>query len=134
MNQAERHKDKSTAEIQRSLRYLKIKATRSIRDPKFVLEVCGFIVLTIYAAFTILMYFANRDSANAAQSAANTASQQLIASKQQFLDEHRPILCLTNDSGHPQYFPPPTTQIAWEVHVRNYGTAPANDVVFGTPP
>ena len=53
-----------------------------IRDPKFALEVAGFIVLFVYAVFTILMYFVNRDAANAATSAAKTAKDTLDVSKE----------------------------------------------------
>ena len=77
MDKAGSHKDKSRAEIEKSLRYLKIKLTRSIRDPKFFLEVVTLIVFVVYAIYTGRMYYANRDSADAATKAANTAASQL---------------------------------------------------------
>jgi len=71
-------RSKSTKQIENCLDYYEIRIKRRLRDPKFVLEVAGFAVLAVYAAFTIAMYFANRDAANAATKAANVAEQTLI--------------------------------------------------------
>ena len=81
MDETERHKDKSTAEIEKNLRYLKIKLTRSIREPKFVLEVVTLIVFVVYALYTVRMYYANRDAADAATIAAGAAQQQAYSTE-----------------------------------------------------
>jgi hypothetical protein len=44
---------------------------------KFGLEVCGFTVLCVYAYFTIRIYYANNNAADAATSAAKTAATTL---------------------------------------------------------
>jgi hypothetical protein len=49
---------------------------------KFGLEVCGFIVLCVYAYFTIRIYCANKEAADAAKSAAQTASDGFALTKQ----------------------------------------------------
>jgi hypothetical protein len=59
-------KSRSTKEIENCLDYYEIRIKRSLRDPKFVLEAAGFVVLFVYAVFTILMYFANNRAATAA--------------------------------------------------------------------
>jgi hypothetical protein len=100
MDQPDGHKDKSTAEIEKSLRYLQIKFTRSIRDPKFVLEVITLIVFVIYAIYTGRMYYANRDAANAAKSGADTAARQLeMADRPWIKDTVRSNFDFTWDKG-----------------------------------
>jgi hypothetical protein len=86
MDEAERRKDKSTTEIERSLCYLKIKFVRSIRDPKFILEVATFLVFVAYGIYTGRMYYANRDAADAAKSAADTAASQLELTERPWVD------------------------------------------------
>jgi len=93
---------------------------RSLRDPKFVLEVAGFLVLTIYAISTILMYFANKKAADAAKASADAA-----------VSEARPIIWLINDFGQPNYHPSPSEQITWELRFKNYGKTPASRVFLG---
>jgi hypothetical protein len=46
-------KSRSTKEIENCLDYYEIRIKRSLRDPKFVLEAAGFVVLFVYAVFTI---------------------------------------------------------------------------------
>jgi hypothetical protein len=70
-------KSKSAREIENCLDYYEIRVKRSLRDPKFVLEIAGFVVLFVYAIYTIKMYYANRDSADAAKSAAETADKSM---------------------------------------------------------
>lgn len=48
-----------------------------LRKPKFVLEVAGFVVLSIYAGFTIAMFFATKKAANAASDSAATTQRQM---------------------------------------------------------
>lgn len=47
---------------------------------KRYLEISGVVLLAIYTGFTIRMYYANRDAANAATSAAKTAKDTLDSS------------------------------------------------------
>jgi hypothetical protein len=56
------------------------------------LEIAAFCVLLVYTVFTVLMYFANKKAANAAQSAANTADATLKSSQSAFRQEQRPYL------------------------------------------
>jgi hypothetical protein len=85
MEQPKPRKSKSTNEIENCLDYYEIRIKRSFRDPKFVLEFLGFVVLTVYAIFTIAMYFANRDAARAATKAADTAALALEAQNRAWL-------------------------------------------------
>jgi hypothetical protein len=77
MNDNEPYKDKSTAEIEAFLNELKGNFTKALKDPKFLLEIVVFIVIGIYTFFTILMYCANKQSADAATGAANTAERTM---------------------------------------------------------
>jgi len=74
------------AEMKRYLRYLKIRLRRSIRDPKFLLEILVFVVLAVYTVFTAFMYWANRDAAKSAKSAADTAAKQFETGERPWVD------------------------------------------------
>lgn len=63
---------------------------RKLRDPKFVLECAGFVVLCLYAGFTIAMYFVNRDAANAAKESADAAKSAADTAAKQFETSERP--------------------------------------------
>jgi hypothetical protein len=146
MDEPERSTDKSTAEIEAYWEDFKRQFWKSIREPKFVLEILGFVVLAIYAMFTSLMYVANRDAANAAQSSAETASNTLKWTQQQFRIEKRPWLSSEPRGGTrlPSRFSLPNGKIATAppdgtavivnnvlaaaVDLRNIGTSPAIDV------
>lgn len=78
-----------TKKIDNCLDYYEIRIKRSLREPRFVLELAGFVVLTVYAIFTMLMYFANNQAANAAKSAADTARWALRFTQDSFRDEQR---------------------------------------------
>lgn len=54
-------------------------------DPKTVLEAVGLFVLIVYTVFTGLMWWANKKSADAANSAAKTARDTLIATDRPWL-------------------------------------------------
>jgi hypothetical protein len=71
MKNAKGHKTETETEteIEDYLERLKEKFDTVKHDPKFILETLGFIVLAVYAGYTIAMYYATRDSANAAKSA-----------------------------------------------------------------
>jgi hypothetical protein len=49
---------------------------------KFILELLGFFVLCVYACYTIKIYRANKDAADAAKDAAQTASKGFALTKQ----------------------------------------------------
>lgn len=117
MKQSDSRKKESGDKTDECLDNFKTRLEAELRKPKFALEVAGFLVLLIYAVFTILMWSANRGSANAATKAANVAAVQA-----------RPVIWLTTDFGQPEYF---TTggQLTWEVHFKNYGQTPANEVI-----
>lgn len=66
MDESEPRKDKSTAEIETYLQELKAEFSKNIRPPKFLLEIVGFIVLCVYAFFTLGIYCANQKAADAA--------------------------------------------------------------------
>jgi len=85
MNEAERHKDKSTAEMEKYLRYLKIQFQRSLREPEFILEILVFVILAVYTVFTGFMYFANRDAADAARDSAVTGREALTTVQRPFV-------------------------------------------------
>lgn len=69
------------------------KTEKDWRDKtKFWAELFGLGVLLIYTVFTALMYFANRDAANAAQSAAVTAHDTLVNQQTSFEIDQRPYL------------------------------------------
>lgn len=80
---------KRTAEIEAYLENFKCEFWKSVREPKFVLEILGFIVLAIYAVFTGFMYFANRNSADAARDAALAAKQSADTQEHSFQMEKR---------------------------------------------
>jgi hypothetical protein len=49
-------------------------------------ELGGIVLLTLYTGFTVAMYFANRDAANAANSSASAAHDTLVASNRPWID------------------------------------------------
>jgi hypothetical protein len=77
MNETNGSEDQRTNETDECLNNFQKRFEHRLRDPKFALELAGFVVLCVYAAFTIRMYYANRDSADAAKESADTASRQL---------------------------------------------------------
>jgi len=97
-------------------------------------EICGVALLAIYTGFTIAIYSANKKSADAAESAATTASNALSDARKNFLAEQRPILWLTNDIGEPKVFTNPKDpsegQILWTWHYTNYGKTPPKKITF----
>jgi hypothetical protein len=85
MKKADGNKSESTKQIENCLDYYEIRVKRSLRDPKFVLEFAGFIVLFIYAIYTIRMFYANRDSADAAKRSADVARDTLTTIQRPFV-------------------------------------------------
>ena len=49
-------------------------------------ELGGILLLALYTGFTVAMYFANRDAANAAKSSASAAHDALVASNRPWID------------------------------------------------
>lgn len=88
-------------------------------NTKPFVELAGIVLLGVYTFYTIKMYSANKNAADAATKAANVAAAQA-----------RPVLWLTNNFGQPQYFAAPSNQITWEIHFKNYGPTPANEVIW----
>jgi hypothetical protein len=90
-------------------------------------EIIGVALLAIYTGYTIKMYSANRDAADAAQSAVANA-------KEQFRQDARPYVWVTNNGlGQPEFIfdrtltgaPMNTGQILWTFHYTDYGKTPA---------
>jgi hypothetical protein len=88
MNQSKPNSGESNGEddAKCDLDDFKDRLLKEFRKPKFVLEVAGLVVLGVYAGFTIAMYFANKKSADAAKSAANTAASQLELAERPWVD------------------------------------------------
>jgi hypothetical protein len=140
MNESQSHKDKSTAEIEAYLEDFNRDFWKSIRQPKFVLEVLGFIVLSVYAGFTIAMYFATQRAANAANSAAKTAHDSLVFTQSEFRMDQRPYLSAEGIGGFPEVGNDGKAtgrRVAFEagtfkasIIIRNIGKSPANNVLM----
>ncbi|HXM61835.1 MAG TPA: hypothetical protein VN950_13340 [Terriglobales bacterium] len=113
MDETSRTKDKSTAEIEAYLEDFKREFWKSIRQPKFALEVLGFIALSIYAGLTGIQTYLVRT---------------------QFTKEQRPYVWVKFD--HPVVFnrdwksKPGTPPWSWDIFLVNYGKTPALNVVF----
>ncbi|HXM61822.1 MAG TPA: hypothetical protein VN950_13275 [Terriglobales bacterium] len=85
MHQANGSEDQSKDKTEECLDNFKKRFERKLRDPKFALELAGFIVLCVYAFFTILMYRANRDSADASKEASDTSKEALRTVQRAFV-------------------------------------------------
>jgi hypothetical protein len=87
-----------------------------------VLEIVGLIVLCIYAGYTIKIYCANREAADAAKSAADTAARQLELTERPwvFIKDARVVSPLRFDADR--------AQVYFEMVLRNSGPSPAVDV------
>jgi hypothetical protein len=122
MDETDRTKDKSTAEIEAYLEDCKRDFWKSIRQSKFVLEVLGFIVLSVYAGFTIAMYFANRDSADAARNSADTARETLIVGQRPWIgpDGFPSIKVRIEKEGATE-----SVYLDIDARVKNFGLSPA---------
>ena len=62
---------------------------------KPLVEIIGIVLLAIYTGYTIKMYRANRDAANAAKDAAKTSGDTFSFTQRQFRMEQRPYLSPT---------------------------------------
>jgi hypothetical protein len=95
-------------------------------------EIAGVVILSIYTIYTIKMYCANKESADAAKSAADTAADTLNRSIEQFRIDER--AWVEFDSIRIKTIYPPTPEFkAWsfryELWPKNVGKTVARDVV-----
>lgn len=95
-------------------------------------EITGVVLLAIYTGYTIKMYYANRTSADAAASAADTARKTLESSDQSFKTEQRAYLYTTSTImtvvKHPPFCEIPGfkgKRLCVDVHFINGGKTPA---------
>jgi hypothetical protein len=90
-------------------------------------EILGVALLAVYTAFTIRMYYANRDAANAATSAATTAKATLDSSNVSFKAEERAYVGTTlgEMSNPPICADAKGLRVCANVHVVNSGRTPA---------
>jgi hypothetical protein len=94
---------------------------------KPLVEIVGVVLLGVYTIFTIYMSYANRDAANAAELAANTASIALANSQSGFKLEQRPYL-VTEPLNFAETIAP-DKQIRVNITYTNIGRTPADKVV-----
>jgi hypothetical protein len=96
-------------------------------------ELFGVLLLAVYTGYTIKMYYANKDAANAATSAATTASQSLTDSQQSFRLENRPYVVIA-DPGVPYFLKSTNGKVSVvrldlaNIKYTNIGKTPAGDV------
>jgi hypothetical protein len=90
-------------------------------------EIAGIVLLAVYTFFTIRMYYANKEAADAANSAATTASSALQSSGQSFQQEQRAYIAPTQAmmSNPPLCEIPGRPRVCADVHVANSGRTPA---------
>jgi hypothetical protein len=106
--------------VERYLADLWNKLREHLRDPKFLVEVLALVGLGTYTYFTIRMYSANKQSADAATSAAKTAEQTMR------LDQRAWIAVTAINSKQP---PQINQKFAYSVHFIDTGKTPASNVV-----
>jgi hypothetical protein len=101
MDESEPRKDKSTAEIETYLQELKAEFSKSIRPPKFLLEIVGFIVLCVYAFFTLGIYCANQKAADAAHDTLGEIQKQTTLMRQQLVGSQGATVRVEQPSWEP---------------------------------
>jgi hypothetical protein len=77
----DREASEAVEKVEKYLRVLRKRFIADLRRPKFFIEVAGLFVLIIYALYTVRMYHANRDSADAAAKSATTGRDALTISE-----------------------------------------------------
>lgn len=86
---------------------------------KIGLEIAGFAVICVYAAYTIKIYCANQKSADAAKSAADTAASQLELTQ-------RPWVFVKDAKvASPLTFDKDGAHVTFEITIHNSGLTPA---------
>jgi len=88
------------------------------------LEIAGVVILGIYTTFTIKMYRANKESADAAKSAADTAARTLTTTIAQFHLQNRAYLIPGEPSGNDGGFG------LLRIPIRNYGHVSAKSTTI----
>jgi|ERR1022692_2863355 hypothetical protein len=90
---------------------------------KTKVELFGILLLAVYTIYTIKMFYANRDAADAAKSAASIADATLKATQRAFRIEQRPYVVTEG----PQFVQPPVAGKPTRVTVfySNIGKTPA---------
>ena len=87
-------------------------------------EIVGIVLLAVYTAYTIKMYCANKKAADAAYSAADTASKTLRASNRAtWLDQRAWVEIATGDPEDVHLGEP----IAFKIQINNTGKTPARN-------
>src|ERR1035441_3146255 len=113
MNETHDSESQSKDETEKCLDEFKRRFEIKIRDPKFALEVAGFLVLTLYAGLTGIQTYLTRT---------------------QFAEDQRAYVWVKFD--HPVVFnrdwqlKPGTPPWSWDIFLVNYGKTPALNVVF----
>lgn len=100
---------------------------------KPLLEIVGIILLAVYTGYTIKMYWANQDAADAARSAADTAASALVVANRPWVGVEKVTI-----SDPPTFEDTPgglraTVKIV-TVSVRNFGPSPALNVSVDAAP
>jgi len=91
-------------------------------------EIFGVVLLAVYTGYTIEMYYANRDAAEAAKSAANTAATALGDSQKSFEVENRPYVIIDGTTYFLKDEKGNTTLRTANINYKNVGKTPAQDV------
>jgi hypothetical protein len=99
---------------------------------KPIVEITGVALLAVYTAYTIKMYHANKQAADAATSAAATAKSTLDSSYQSFKQEERAYVSVTQAAmSNPSICQSPgPKRICVDAHYVNSGHTPAIGVRF----
>ena len=104
-------------------------------------ELLGIVLLAVYTGYTIKMYCANKKAADAAKSAADTASDSLKFSREQFRTDERPYMspaargANTDGQGHFSVYNigtgPATGEVRLgvSVEITNVGKSPAVEMM-----
>ncbi len=121
MNAENDKSDDRTDETENCLDNFKQRFEKKIQDPKFALELAGFIVLCIYAFFTLLMYCANKKAADAAKKSADISEATLVAS-------NRPWVSGSFEISKPPSIQGNTVELEYIATLKNSGHAPATNV------
>jgi hypothetical protein len=117
---------------------------RKDRHDKLMLgvQILTLIAVAFYAFLTyevwremVLTSDAGMDTAKEARRSAAIAQQALTQAREQFRQDQRPYVWLTNNLGGPTLFVPPRSStsegyVAWPWHYTNYGKTPAYNVHF----
>jgi hypothetical protein len=123
MNETNRGEGEPTDKTEEYLDNFQKRFERRLRDPKFALECLGFVVLCVYAIFTVRMYYANRDSADAATQSANTASRQLEMAD-------RPWVTIDIMIASPLTYEKDRVTMTFDFIPKNIGHSPAQNVLI----